>query len=65
MKLSNTHRIIKFKQSNWLEEYIEFNTEKRKEAVSSFKKNFFKIINKQHLWQMYGKFKKENKCQTD
>ena len=36
MKLIKAHRILKFKQFNWLKEYIEFNTEKRKNAVSEF-----------------------------
>ena len=41
MKLIKVHRILKFKQSNSLNEYIEFNTEKRKKVLMSSVK-FFK-----------------------
>ena len=41
MKLTNVHRILKFKQSDCLEKYIDFNTDKRKNAVNSFEKIFF------------------------
>ena len=44
MKFIKVHRILKFKQSNWLKEYIEFNTEKRKNAVREFKKSLFKLL---------------------
>ena len=45
------HRILKFKQSNWLKEYIEFNTEKRKRSTDEFNKSFFKML----LNCIYGK----------
>ena len=44
IKLIKVHRILKSKKSNWLKEYIEFNTEKRKNAVSNFEENLFKFL---------------------
>ena len=44
MKLIKIHRISKFKQSNWLKEYIEFNTQKRREAKDKFNENLFKLL---------------------
>ena len=41
MKLTKVYRISKFKQSDWLKIYIDFNTNKRMNAVNSFEKYFF------------------------
>ena len=45
MKLKKVHRILKFKQKVWMKPYIDFNTQKRKEAINDADKNFFKLRN--------------------
>ena len=39
------HEIISFKQSNWLEKYKNFNTQKRNQAKIDFEKDFYKLLN--------------------
>ena len=45
MKLVSIHRVLKFTQPDWLKKYIDFTTDKRKNAAISFEKDFFKQMN--------------------
>ena len=51
MKLTKIHRILKFKPSDWMKKYINFKTEKRKNAANDIEKDFFKLI----INSVYGK----------
>ena len=51
MKLAKIHRLLKFKQSDGVKKYIDFNTEKRINAANDFGKNLFKST----INSIYGK----------
>ena len=51
MKLKKIHRILKFKQKDWMKPYIDFNTQKRKEATNDADKKLLKLLNN----AVYGK----------
>lgn len=43
--LKKVHRVITFKQSAYLKNYIDLNTELRQKAKSAFEQDFFKLLN--------------------
>ena len=54
MKLTKIQTVLKFKQSDWIKKYIDFNTEKRMNDANDFEKDQF------CLWKNNGKFTKTN-----
>ena len=51
MKLITIHRVLKFRQSDWMKKYIDFNTEKRTNPANSFQNRNFKL----KINSVYGK----------
>ena len=51
MKLKKIHRTLKFKQSDWMRPYIDFNAQKITISNNEADKNFFELMNS----SVYGK----------
>ena len=56
MKLTKIHKVLKFKKSDWMKKYIDFKTEKRRNAANSSENFFFVQL---MINSVYGK-KMEN-----
>ena len=45
MIVDKVHTVISFKQNEWLQKYISFNTRKRNKAKNDFEKDFYELLN--------------------
>jgi len=61
LQLKAVHRVIEFKQENWLAQYIDLNTQLRSAAKTDFEKDHFKLMNN----SVYGKTCENQKKRTD
>ena len=55
MIIDKAHEIVSFKQSNWLVKLINFNTQKRIQAVNVFERDLYKLLKNAFMvkqWKM-------------
>ena len=62
IKLTQIHKVLKFKQSGWMKKYIYFNTKKRANAANSFEKDFLKLMINSAYDKTVENLRKRNQC---
>ena len=60
LNFGKIHQAISFKQSAWLEPYISFNTQLRKETKNDFEKDFFRLTNNSVFGKMMENVQQHN-----
>ena len=65
INIKKVHIMLKFKQKDWMKPYIDFNTEKRKEATNDADKNLFKLLNNAVYGKTMENLRKDKKKNND
>ena len=63
-KIGKMQRMLKFKQSDWMRPYIDFNTQKKTISNNKADKNFFKLMNNSIYDKTMENFKKRIKIRV-
>ena len=63
-KIGKMQRMLKFKQSDWMRPYIDFNTQKKTISNNKADKNFFKLMNNSIYDKTIENFKKRIKIRV-
>ena len=58
--IKRLHRVLQFRQSKWLADYIKFNTDQRLKAKSKFAQGFFKLMNNAAYGKLLEDVRKRN-----
>ena len=64
VEISDVSKIVSFEQKAWLEPYIDFNTDKRKEAHNDFEKDFF-IDEQRSIREDHGECQEKNEVASN
>lgn len=67
MRLRKVHRVLEFRQPDWLKKYIDSNRAKRKkeQELRQFRKWTYKIINHSILWETGEDIRKREPIQLE
>ena len=61
--VDKVQEIISFRQSYWLEKYVNFNTQTKNQAVNDFEKDFYKLLKNPFYGKTIGNFRKRIKTE--